>query len=83
MLHGAPDEEAYLVPTSASKTKSRGRTISVRRWTMSVPHAFETWLYCAYGPVQLSRRIPPVATECTVTVEEDRGDRISTVFDCR
>lgn len=83
MLHGAPDEGGYLVPTSAHNSKRRGRDISVRRWTMEVPHDHETWLYCAYGPVQLARRISPTATECIVTVEEKRGQRVSTAFVCR
>lgn len=83
MLQGRPDESGYLVPTSAETKKTGGRKVSVRRWTMDVPHAHETWLYCGYGPVQLARRIPPTATDCTVTVEMDRGQRVSTAFVCR
>ena len=83
ILHGAPDEEAYLIPNYAHKTNRQGQTTSVRRWSFTVPHGFETWLYCTYGPVQLARPIPPTATECSATVIEIRGERISTVFACR
>lgn len=83
MLHGAPDEGGYLIPASAQTHKSRRREISVRRWVLSTPHGYETWLYCGYGPVQLARRVPPTATECTVTVEVNREQRVSTAFVCR
>lgn len=83
MLHGAHDGEGYLVPDSADLKKRGTRKTDIRRWTFDVPHWHETWLYCAYGPVQLARRIPVDAKECTVTVEFNGGQRGPTVFVCK
>lgn len=83
MVHGAPDEQAYLVPTSNHAIK-RGKTaIIVTRWAFSLPHSYETWLYCAYGPVEMARRIPVNATECVATDERRGSERLPTIFDCR
>lgn len=38
MLHGAPDEQAYLKPTSGGKTMRGKRAVFVTRWTFDVPH---------------------------------------------
>ncbi len=83
MLHGAPDEQAYLKPTSGGTTKRGKRAVSVTLWTFDVPHWYETWVYCAYGPVELARRIPEKATECTVTVEREGAQRMPTIFVCK
>ena len=83
MLHGPADGQAYLVPDSARTTRSGARKTHVRRWTLGSPHQNETWVYCAYGPVELARRIPVDATECTVTVDYLRQQRGQTVFDCK
>lgn len=55
----------------------------IRRWNFEKPHGYETWLYCAYGPVQLAHRIPLNATECTVTIEFEKDRRGPTVFVCK
>lgn len=83
MLHGPVDGEAYLVPDGSENRIDGKRELWSRKWTLGVPHAFETWLYCAYGPVQLAKKIPEKATECVVTVELNGRERVSTAFVCR
>ena len=83
MLHGAPDEQAYLKPTSGGPTMRGKRAVFVTRWTFDVPHGYETWLYCGYGAVELARRIPVTATECTVTTEREGKQRMPPIFVCR
>lgn len=83
MLHGKPDGEGYLAPTSAETRKSGARSTAIRRWTFDIPHQNETWVYCAYGPVELARPIPADATECTVTVTFDGKRRGPTIFECK
>ena len=83
MLHGAPDEQAYLKPTSGGKTMRGKRAVFVTRWTFDVPHGYETWMYCGYGAVELARRIPVTATECTVTTEYEGKQRMPPIFVCR
>lgn len=69
MLHGPPDESGYLAPYDTKSVKNGKTTVQTQRWTFQPPHAFPTWLYCGYGgggaPLQLFRRIPDGATECT------------------
>jgi hypothetical protein len=83
MLHGDPDEEAYLVPDSVVGPKAGKSSHATRRWTFGVPHGHEKWIYCAYGTVQLARRIPAHASECTATESLDRGSYGPTVFRCK
>ena len=83
MLHGAPDEEAYLVPDATGSAKRVAGSPAVRRWTFELPHGYEKWVYCAYGPVQLAQRTPVDATECTATEKTDGGKFKPTVFVCR
>jgi hypothetical protein len=84
MLHGAPDESAYLKPDDAKITKKGVRETGVTRWRLGpLPHSYETWLYCGYGPLQLFKRVPVNATECTATTETERGAFIGTVFICK
>ena len=83
MLHGAPNEGAYLLPDWKKTQKNSGHTIDNRRWSLYVPHGHEKWIYCGYGPVQLARRVPVDATECTVTVDFKGKQRGPTVFVCK
>lgn len=83
MLHGAPDEQAYLKPASGETTMRGKRAVSVTRWTFDLPHWYETWVYCGYGSVELARRIPVTATECTVTFEREGARTSPTIFTCR
>lgn len=83
LLHGAPDESGYLKPYEAKTTNQGSREIGVTRWKLGpLPHSYETWLYCGYGPLQLFKRIPVDATECTATTNTERGAFVGTVFVC-
>lgn len=84
LLHGAPDESGYLKPYDAKITKKGDRKTGVTKWKLGpLPHSYETWLYCGYGPLQLFKRIPINATECTATSKLERGAFVETVFDCK
>lgn len=84
MLHGAPDESAYLVP-SDSKTRKTGKrtSIAVSRWSLEQPHGYEKWVYCGYGPLELFQRVPVTATECVATSKLEDGAFLETVFVCK
>lgn len=83
MQHGTPGEKAHLKPTSSRTTKRGKKEISVTRWTFDLPHPYETWLYCTYGSIELAKRVPATATECTVTVETAGLDRLPTIIICK
>lgn len=84
LLHGAPDESGYLRPYEAKTTKKGDRETGITRWKLGpLPHSYETWLYCGYGPLQLFKRIPVNATECTATTNTERGAFVGTVFVCK
>lgn len=84
LLHGAPDESGYLKPYEAKTTKNGDRVTALTRWNLGpLPHSYETWLYCGYGPLQLFKRIPVTATECTATSKLERGAFVETVFECK
>ena len=84
MLHGAPDESAYLVPDD-SKVRRTGKHTStaMSRWSLEQPHSYEKWVYCGYGPLELFQRVPTTATECAATSRLDRGAFLDTVFVCK
>lgn len=83
LLHGAPDESGYLKPYDAKISKNGDRETGVTRWKLDLPHPYETWLYCGYGPLQLFKRVPVDATECTATSRTERGAFVETVFVCK
>ena len=83
LLHGAPDESGYLKPYDTKVSKNGYRETGITRWKLGLPHPYETWLYCGYGPLQLFKRIPVDATECTATSKTERGVFVETVFVCR
>lgn len=83
LLHGAPDESGYLKPYDAKISKTGERETGVTRWKLDLPHPYETWLYCGYGPLQLFKRIPVDATDCTATFKTERGAFVETVFVCK
>ena len=80
MLHGAPNESGYLVPSWKKAEKRGKRTVDNRGWDLYVPHGYEKWVYCGYGPVQLAHRVPVDATECSVSVTFNGQQRGPTVF---
>lgn len=83
LLHGAPNESAVLKPYDAKTTRSGPRETSTALWKLSRPHPFETWLFCSYGPLQLFKRVPVDATQCTATSKTDNGAFVETVFVCK
>jgi hypothetical protein len=83
LLWGPPDESGYLKPDDAKTTGPAGRQVNVTRWRLDVPHAYETWAYCAYGPLQLAKRVPPGAVECTVSSTGSHGWFDGIVFVCK
>ncbi len=84
LLHGAPSESGYLKPYEANIAKTGDRETGVTRWKLGpLPHSYETWLYCGYGPLQLFKRVPLDATECTATTKTERGAFVGTAFVCK
>lgn len=83
LLWGPPDESGYLKPDEANTAGSSGQKVNTTRWRLDVPHSFETWVYCQYGPLQLSRRIPRGAVECTASSKVDRTRLEEIVFVCK
>lgn len=83
LLHGAPDESGYLKPYDAKVFKNGYLETGVTRWKLDLPHPYETWLYCGYGPLQLFKRIPADATECIATSKTERKAIVETVFVCK
>lgn len=84
LLHGAPSEGGYLKPYDAKTTKKGQVETGVTRWVLSpLPHPFETWAFCGYGPIQLFKRIPADATECTATMTSERGAFTGTAIMCQ
>lgn len=83
LLWGAPEELAYLKPSEARTTRAGSRVTGITRWKLTLPHAFEVWLSCAYGPLQLFKRIPIDATECTSSNTIENGLFEESVFVCK
>jgi hypothetical protein len=83
LLWGPPDESGYLKPDEAKTTGPAGRRVNVTRWRLDVPHSYETWVYCAYGPLQLAKRIPAEAIECTASSTGSYGSFDEIVFACK
>jgi hypothetical protein len=83
LLWGAPEESGYLRPDEAKTTKNRSHVTGTARWKLTVPHSFEVWLSCAYGPLQLFKRIPVDATECTSTSKIENGVFAEVVYVCK
>jgi hypothetical protein len=63
MMAGAPDSMLYLVPNASTRTT---QTFEFE------PGDRQRWLWCAYGPAQLSKRMADTATNCVVTTREAR-----------
>jgi hypothetical protein len=83
LLHGPPKEMGVLKPGFAKSTGSAGRKVNVTRWKLDVPHPYETWVFCEYGPLQLAKRIPPNAVECTSTSKGSSAWFEEIVFTCK
>lgn len=70
MLDGAPNESGYLVPFDTKGQKKGKVSTWFQRWVFTPPSP-NTWLYCGYGgggmPLQLSKKIPEDARQCTAT----------------
>ncbi|MES2165354.1 MAG: STY0301 family protein [Pseudomonadota bacterium] len=88
MLHGAPNESAYLVPDNYTSRKVGKQTIQTQSWTFDVPHGYTTWAYCGYGgaggPLQLFKRIADDATQCILTTKSiDQRTKQMAEFICK
>lgn len=86
LLHGAPDEQAYLRPDKTAEQKI-GKEIEYQvSWTLQQPHMFETWMFCSYGgqaTLQLFRKVDPKASKCTATSRLEGGAFVKLEFECR
>lgn len=58
MMAGPPDQILYLVPNRSTRDQQ------VFEFE---PGYRQRWLWCSYGPAQLSRRLDDAATVCTVS----------------
>jgi hypothetical protein len=67
LLWGPPNESGYLKPDETRTTGPAARRVNITRWRLEVPHSYETWMYCKYGSLQLSKRVPPESIECTAS----------------
>ena len=71
MLHGEPDQSAYMVPDDTKFTESGKSSTQIDHWMFPAPEGYPTWIYCGYGgsgaPLQLFKRVADEATECTLT----------------
>lgn len=83
LLHGPPEEMGVLKPDFAKSAGSSGQKVNVTRWKLDVPHPYETWVFCEYGPLQLAKRIPPYAVECTAASKGSSAWFEEIVFTCR
>jgi hypothetical protein len=77
MLHGAPDQSAYMVPDDSNIKKSGQSSIQTDLWIFPAPEGEPTWVYCGYGgagaPLQLFKRVADDATQCTLTSKTRDG----------
>lgn len=83
LLWGPPDESGYLRPDEAKTTGPANRRVNTTRWRFDLPHSYETWVYCLYGPLQLAKRTPPDAVECTASSTGSPGWFDEIVFVCK
>ena len=88
MLHGPPNESAFLVPDSSTSRKVGKQLRVTQRWTFDVPHGCTKWMYCGYGgggtTLKLFKQVLESATECELSTQSADG-RIKEVvgFVCR
>lgn len=71
LMRGHPDQIAYLRPQKTTISKSGGTASN------EFEAGEEKWLWCGYGgtgALQLSKRLPDSATECTVTHQATKRD---------
>src|SRR5450830_1025473 len=61
MMAGTPESMLYLVPNATTRTT---HTFEFE------PGDRQRWLWCAYGPAQLSKRLPDSVTRCVITTTD-------------
>lgn len=68
VMSGHPKQMQYLAPAATKKVKNS------RLVTWHFDTGEEKWLWCSYGTiaVQIAKRLDDAATECTLTVKEER-----------
>ena len=84
MLHGPPDESAFLVPDGSTSRQVGKQTRETQHWSFDVPHGYTKWVYCGYGgggaTLKLFRQVIESATECTLSSQSADG-RIKEVLE--
>lgn len=74
VMSGPPEGMGYLVPARSKSTSMK--TVL----TFSFEPGEEKWLWCQYGGVQLSRRLPDEATECALTYTKSSRGSIEEMY---
>ncbi|MYN47288.1 hypothetical protein GTP23_19785 [Pseudoduganella sp. FT93W] len=71
MLHGAPEELAFLVPDGNTRRRIGKQTTETQHWSFDLPHGHTLWMYCGYGgsgaTLKLFKQVPESASECTLS----------------
>lgn len=87
MLHGPPDESAYLVPDRSTHRKAENHVLESQHWSFDVPHGYTMWAFCGYGhgaTLKLFKKVSESATECTLSSKaKDERTKESIDFSCR
>lgn len=77
LMRGHPDQIGYLRPEKTTLFNGGGTASN------EFGSGEEKWLWCGYGgtnALQLSKRLPDSATECTVTHKESERDGITSLY---
>ena len=77
MLHGPPEESAFLVPDNSTSRKAGKQTREMQHWSFDVPHGYTMWVCCGYGgggaTLKLFQQVTESATECTLSSQSTNG----------
>lgn len=71
IMRGHPDSMGYLVPLA---TKTRGAKTAI---IFQFAPGEERWLWCAYGPLHLSKRLDDAAGNCVLHYTKSKLDGIT------
>jgi|GEM_PF-3923277 len=77
MLHGPPEESAFLVPDDSSSRRIGKQTLETLRWSFDVPNGQTLWVYCGYGgggaTLKLFKMVTKGVRECTLSTLSTTG----------
>ena len=83
MLHGAPEESAFLVPDGNTRRRKGKQTMETQHWSFDLPHGYTLWMYCGYGgggaTLKLFKQVPESASECTLSSISTNGPIMESV----